>query len=219
MVVNAVWEELRELMLSRSPLERATALPWENLPLRAPPGSLGTDAEILDLATKEVALQGDPLRRAEILDQVSSAVFTEVLRPLGISDESEAPATARLIRTVMEMTERVGYVYKRKFARPRPNQIAPWMRPFLGNPAHESYPSNHSFQMFSVAEVLTRMLPELPSTSELFHVAQRVAENREMAGIHYASDSFAGRELARLFSPWLIFSCRRLMRDALQEWS
>jgi hypothetical protein len=73
--------------------------------------------------------------------------------------------------------------------------------------------------MFSVAEVMTRMLPEMPGATELFHVAQRVAENREMAGIHYASDSYAGRELARLFSPYLVLACRRLMRDALQEWS
>ncbi|MEM9342266.1 MAG: phosphatase PAP2 family protein, partial [Pseudomonadota bacterium] len=123
------------------------------------------------------------------------------------------------IQTVLDITERVGYVYKMKFDRPRPNQFATWLRPFLGNPAHDSYPSNHSFQLFSVAETMTRLIPENPATSELFYVAQRVAENREMAGIHYASDSFVGRELARLFSPYLFYSCRRLMRSALTEWS
>ncbi|WP_394153356.1 hypothetical protein [Loktanella salsilacus] len=61
-------------------------------------------------------------------------------------------------------------------------------------------------------------MPELPAAVELFHVAQRVAENRKMAGIHYASDSMAGRELARMFAPCLIYACRRLMRDALAEW-
>ncbi len=216
---NAVWHELRELTLTRFPLDRKTALPWENLPVPAPPGALHTEQELKDLLTKEDALYSDPLRRAEILDQVSSAQITEVLRPLGISDPSEAPRTMNLIQTVVDITERVGYVYKRKFSRLRPNQVAPWLRPFLGNPAHLSYPSNHSFQMFSVAEVMTRLLPELPGTTELFYVAQRVGENREMAGIHYASDSYVGRELARMFSPYLVYSCRHLMRDALQEWS
>lgn len=217
-MTNAIWEELRELTLTRMPLDRPRALPWENLPLAPPPGLAQTERELAALAIKENALVGDPLRQAEILDQVSSAQFSEVLRPLGISDPSEAPATAHLIEVVMNMTERVGYVYKRKFNRPRPNQVAVWLRPFLGNPAHESYPSNHSFQMFSVAEVMSRLLPELPATGELFHVAQRVAENREMAGIHYASDSVAGRELARMFTPYLCYACRRLMRDALREW-
>jgi membrane-associated phospholipid phosphatase len=163
-------------------------------------------------------LARDTLRQAEIVDQVSSARYSEILHPLGITDPANAPATAALIDTVLNMTERVGYVYKRKFGRARPNQVATHLRPFLGNPAHESYPSNHSFQMFSVAEVMTRLMPELPATVELFHVAQRVAENREMAGIHYASDSMAGRELARMFAPYLIYACRRLMRDALSEW-
>ena len=72
--------------------------------------------------------------------------------------------------------------------------------------------------MFCVAEVMTRILPENPACSELFHVAQRVAENREFAGVHFEADSVAGRELSRLFAPYLFNACRRQMQRAHQEW-
>jgi hypothetical protein len=61
-------------------------------------------------------------------------------------------------------------------------------------------------------------VPEHPASSELFRSARRIAENREWAGIHYASDTKAGHDLARMFLPTLEFVCRRQMLAAQDEW-
>lgn len=92
------------------------------------------------------------------------------------------------------------------------------MRPLLPNPAHASYPSNHSFQSFSVAFVFSRLLPEHPASTELFRSARRIAENREWAGLHYASDTEAGHDLARVVAPVMERICKRQMLAALREW-
>ena len=62
------------------------------------------------------------------------------------------------------------------------------------------------------------MLPEHPGSAELFHSARRIAENREWAGVHYASDSRAGYELARMIAPVLEKVLRKQMLAAYQEW-
>ncbi len=204
-----------QLLVATGP--RALAHPWENLPLRPPPTIEHAWAEIALLRRMETALVHSPLRQREMLAQVSSAEIAEVLIPLGVDPDSH-PETVALIGVVMALCEVVGYVYKRKFSRLRPNQLDPSLRPFLPVPWHHAYNSNHAFQLFAVAEVITRILPEFPGTLELFHVAQRVAENREHGGVHYPSDTVAGRELARLFSPYLFYACRRQMRAAFKEW-
>jgi hypothetical protein len=101
---------------------------------------------------------------------------------------------------------------------PRPNQIEPRIRPFLPNPPYTAYPSNHSFQSFSIAYIFSRIRPEHRATSELFRSARRIAENREWAGLHYASDTQAGHDLARVFLPTLEHVCRRQMLAAQDEW-
>ncbi len=142
----------------------------------------------------------------------------DILRPLGIEEFGGFPATRDLIRTVLQITERVGYVYKAMFLRIRPNAAATDLRPFIANPPHTAFPSNHAFQNHSLALTLIRCIPEVPATAELLHVAHRIAENREFAGVHYRSDSEAGYRLARQFSPYLFQICRYKMRAAQREW-
>lgn len=66
--------------------------------------------------------------------------------------------------------------------------------------------------------MLNRALPELPATVELFHVARRIGENREYAGIHYPSDTDAGEILARQMAPYFMYVCRSAIRAAQQDW-
>ena len=108
--------------------------------------------------------------------------------------------------------------YKDRFGVARPNQVEPRIRPFIAVPSHNSYPSNHSFQSFSVAFVFSRILPEHPASVELFRSARRIAENREWAGLHYASDTRCGHDLARMILPVLEIVCERQMLAAQREW-
>jgi acid phosphatase (class A) len=62
-------------------------------------------------------------------------------------------------------------------------------------PGYAAYPSGHSTQVHAVAYLYARMFPALEP--RLLAAAQRVAGNREVAGLHFATDTQAGRDMAR----------------------
>jgi hypothetical protein len=73
-------------------------------------------------------------------------------------------------------------------------------------PRHPAYPSNHSFQSHLIPEMLSVILgdrradgtrPEHGIVKVAQAFAARIAQNREIAGVHYEADSTAGAMLAR----------------------
>lgn len=190
---------------------------WEGLDLPAPPGPDYTRFETERLLEKQLDVQERERRRPDIIVEASLdlSAFT---RPLGIDGQQGYSATENVFYTILSLCEYVGLIYKDRFGRARPNQFEPRLRPMLPNPAHLSYPSNHAFQSFSIVLCFTTLLPEHPATAELFRIAKRVAENREWAGLHYASDTAAGKELARRFLPYLVEVCADDLAAAREEW-
>jgi hypothetical protein len=91
--------------------------------------------------------------------------------------------------------------FKLIYSRPRPSQICPALLPCLPVPGHASYPSGHSTQAHLVANCLIDVI-QTPGganavmMSDLTALANRIARNRELAGLHYPSDSGAGVQLA-----------------------
>jgi hypothetical protein len=182
-----------------------------------PPGPDQTREEIGYL----LALQrNEQLRRNRLPDimQEANLDISELTRPIGIEDIGGFGATEQLLLTALEITSYVGLIYKDKFGRIRPNQFDTRIRPLLPVPAHSSYPSNHTSQTFSAAYLFAEILPEHPASEELFRVARRVAENREIAGLHYPSDTAVGKDMARKFLPFLVHACKELMLEAQSEW-
>src|SRR5262249_57034663 len=75
-------------------------------------------------------------------------------------------------------------------------------------PGHASYPSGHSTQAHLIAQCVQLALPAAgPLTAalsaDLDALAVRIARNREIAGLHYPSDSAAGLVLATGIVPLL----------------
>jgi hypothetical protein len=62
-------------------------------------------------------------------------------------------------------------------------------------PAHPSYPSGHATMAYAVAYLLSEIDPA--KAGDFVRAAKSVAYNRELAGVHYPSDSEAGRILAK----------------------
>jgi hypothetical protein len=62
------------------------------------------------------------------------------------------------------------------------------------HPGHPSYPSGHATQAYAMALVLASIKPVL--SDDLMLAARQVARNREIAGLHFPSDSAAGLALA-----------------------
>jgi hypothetical protein len=154
------------------------------------------------------------LYMAEIVAQADSAV-NYWLALLGITRQTK-PQTAMLLKIAGHIGELVAMYYKNFFKRPRPSTVCPALQPPFGPPGHPSFPSSHALQgkLFSLClEEATRPrnmaapLPALgpsPYTRQLEWLAHRVAVNRERAGVHYPSDSRAGRHIARNLFPLLI---------------
>jgi membrane-associated phospholipid phosphatase len=95
--------------------------------------------------------------------------------------------------------------------RPRPSQLSPALMPPIEVPGHASYPSGHATEAYLISKCLAEVMPAAASTpydqpraghpgdpesTPLQRLAQRVARNREVLGLHYKSDSLAGMVLA-----------------------
>jgi membrane-associated phospholipid phosphatase len=123
---------------------------------------------------------------------------------LGFS-RADKPWTARLIDIAVQIGLMAVSHYKEGYKRARPSEICPGLFPPFGPPGHASFPSGHATQAY----LISLCLHEIPGIStryphnpppaypgQLMWLAERVATNRERAGLHYPSDSAAGKFLA-----------------------
>ena len=109
--------------------------------------------------------------------------------------------------------------------RARPSHLCPALAPPIEVPGHPSFPSGHATQGMLIALCIEAALPNAATKGRwrpLLHtLAGRVGRNREIAGLHYASDTRAGFELAgksfALLSP--ISTFQLVQTDAVAEWS
>jgi len=83
---------------------------------------------------------------------------------------------------------------KQKIERARPSQLDPNLKLVIDNPGHAAYPSGHSTQSWLIARILSGLDPEHKDAYE--NESKAIAHRREIAGVHYPSDSAAGRELS-----------------------
>lgn len=104
------------------------------------------------------------------------------------------PATSRLLKFTLEDANIVTMRTKRHFDRVRPSFLDERLKPAIENPGHPSYPSGHATSSF----LLEKILGQLWEGEEelLAKQAAAISKNRELAGLHYASDTKAGQILA-----------------------
>lgn len=86
---------------------------------------------------------------------------------------------------------------KEKFDRVRPHLLEPNLEPIIEVPGHPAYPSGHATQAYFTAYYLSAKYPD--NRAIYFEDAARIATNREIAGVHYPSDSIAGKILAEQY--------------------
>lgn len=148
--------------------------------------------EITGLATAAANERADAL--SEILSQSNEFIsyFLNMMtaRPGAYPGTTQVLAIAGLVGTFVAM------YYKALYARPRPSQLCPALLPPIEVPGHASFPSGHSTQAHLMALCMNDVLAGLPQqptmTDDLWTLADRIARNREIAGLHYASDTAAG---------------------------
>jgi membrane-associated phospholipid phosphatase len=166
------------------------------------------DAELEELVT---LIEYRPGVMSEAMAQFTNpwAYFRGIL----MCNSASAPATHALVETASHIGQFQAMHYKFAFNRPRPSQYSPALLPPIDVPGHASFPSGHATESLLIALCLEEVMPPAASTppavyapapppppypgiSPLQQMAARIARNREVLGLHFASDSRAGRLLA-----------------------
>ncbi|PQJ29147.1 phosphatase PAP2 family protein [Rubritalea profundi] len=115
--------------------------------------------------------------------------------PLSTQAKKLKPHTYQLLSSVNTELAKVVFYYKHHFNRVSPSYLESQLTTAIPNPAHPAYPSGHAKQSMTFALLLAEILPA--KREQLIGEAKIIARNREIAGVHYASDSDAGFVLAQ----------------------
>jgi acid phosphatase (class A) len=180
-------------------VEFLAANPLGAINLPGPPAMPATLNEIDRLLVLAVTERPEAL--GEIIQQHQNFQLCW-LQLLGI-DPTTHPHTFLLMKLVARVGEVVMMHFKRIYQRARPSQICPTLFPPVPVPGHASYPAGHAL----IAHLTSIALIDIPLPATLhaplIELARRVGFNREIAGLHYESDTAAGVDVANQVLPYL----------------
>jgi len=172
------------------------------LALRRPPRSLF----LAELARIQAQAPLRASRAAEILTQIAPphAYFGAVL---GLQ-AGKHPRTLELVEATLAAAYTVGQRFKQALAVPRPTEFSGQIQPMIEVPQHGAFPAGHAIE----AHVTARVLGALCATSVqqrtlLRALADRVAENRIVAGVHFPIDCHVGRLIGDCLGSYLLSAC------------
>ncbi len=130
----------------------------------------------------------------------------------------ELPLTTELLSRVIHDSMVYMVEFKLKYARPRPYAVEPQLKVAQPLP-HGAFPSGHSFGNYVNAEILSHLASD--RREDLMNAAHEFAWSRELLGVHYPSDSEAGKIWAADFVKFL-FENKQFVRDfeaVKKEWT
>jgi len=136
-----------------------------------------------------------------------------------LTDAGRNVQTGALIEAAVVWSRPFFFFFKHKWKRPRPMQLEPRIRPVIDCPSHPAYPSGHSTQSHLIALIMREVTGRDDIGDVLWAAADRIAQNREYAGVHYRSDSECGRELSKQLLPLFVADYRNAIdRAGAEEW-
>jgi acid phosphatase (class A) len=166
-----------------------------------PPGEIAYGDECARLLALK-PLRGQRMREIRQQAQSEKHAIQPVFDVLNIRiDRPVVPQAMRWRQIIQDNIWAPIFIFKREFMRGRPwnrcdlAKLDPLLqRPDRLYPGHPSYPSGHATMAYTWAHLLTAVVPA--ARTRLEQAAFEVAYNREVAGVHFPSDSEAGRRLA-----------------------
>ena len=149
-------------------------------------------------------------RAPEILMQTQgvNAFFATVL-PI---TAARTPATLQLLGIANQAAIFVEMQMKHVFACARPHEYSPQVQPMIATPGHGTYPMGHGCE----AQVTARLLAALTQSAsvddpawhsmrhQLDTLAERIAENRIVSGVHFRVDQWAGKALGDALAEYVM---------------
>lgn len=168
---------------------------WQTQISIPPPPADSSERTSKDLAElHKMELQRDPETVAQIVAEQTLSGFN--LNGTSYRDLSKnSPEMKRLLDLVRDEVQPIAFAIKKRYERIRPSTFDPTLKPCIPNPGHSSYPSEHAAHAFGFAYLFSAVDPD--NTGEYFQRASEIAIRREEAGVHFGSDTRAGKELAR----------------------
>jgi acid phosphatase (class A) len=159
-------------------------------------GALPTVKEIRDLID-----YGEKRTHAQEQTIVSQLDRMDLLLPLATLVESKIkPSLLGLIGDTVADAASPLFFAKARYNRVRAYQLLPELTPrFLPDgtfPMHPSFPSGHSTQAHLIVNVLAAVFGAAKAEEKARAAAWEIGKNREIAGLHYPSDTQGGRYLA-----------------------
>jgi len=125
------------------------------------------------------------------------------------------PHVLEFMSAALQLATQVVMQFKHAVALPRPSQLSSQIQPIISVPGHGALPSGHSTQFHMVARLMSALhgahnrgaASTEQVTGLLFRRAERVANNRTIAGVHYPMDSMAGCILGDTLANFLLAAC------------
>jgi acid phosphatase (class A) len=175
-------------------------------------GSAQERAELDELLRLQATRTPTEVRRAQEDASMSIFRFADALGSPAKFNPRQLPLTSELFARIGRDQGLFMNPAKDAFARPRPFVTDRYLAPIVPEPPSTSYPSGHSTWAVACAIVLADMLPE--RRTQIFARADEYAHNREVGGVHYPSDVFAGH-LAGTALAEALFDQPRFVADEL----
>ena len=187
---NAAWNPKYKDYLLQEPIWARND--WRQSIIIPSPPSLEETAKEIEAMKRLQSLrekhQADIDREIEL-----DGIYEKFYAVLNASPETH-PKMAEFMAKVFNDSTIVVFYFKNHFNRARPYHYYPEMKATIDTPEHPSYPSGHATQSYSLALALAEVFPN--RRTDLKTAAYKIATNREIGGVHYKSDSDAGKTTA-----------------------
>ncbi len=197
------------VLLSAAPVFAEPALlppanPALMIPAPAADGSTEQQREMAEIKAVQAKMTAADFNKAQSdNDNESITAFADAFGPW--FDLTKLPKTAALFAIVRREENGAAKVAKTYFHRARPWHLDPSLKTCeRGENFQTSYPSGHATMGYSMAVILTHLLPD--QADAIMKRAKAYSENRLICGDHYRSDIVAGQVLGTVVAEELLAS-------------
>lgn len=213
--INDMSDNLDEISYGNAPIEFKDVIENENDPIRkwfqkeglikkiieeAPLNSSETTKEDLSILIEKTSkATGDEINFARYADDQNNLpnLFIDLLQSKGYTETMEE------YFMVDNQTDTILNFLKDVINRPRPYQLAkaynlPLYPLIRTNAMTAAYPSGHALTAFVMADHYSKKHPEI--SEDLQNLGKKIANSREVTGIHYPSDTKISRMIADIIS-------------------